>query len=171
MNQTAEVIVSTHHEKGADMTEFKSLQIGLNGKSQAFDWNSIPFAQADNNSLVDEFRRGRVNCFLWRKSVARSIYEQALLLMGYEMCTAVINVLQDRLHCASIIRFVRHFVRIDYVGYRYYRNIYNCSSRRKAEWKPCLTIVNSYIAVIFARPWPATFDRTALRTLCSMIAA
>jgi hypothetical protein len=25
--------------------------------------------------------------------------------------------------------------------------------------------------VIFARPWPATFDRTALRTLCSMIAA
>jgi glycosyltransferase involved in cell wall biosynthesis len=169
MNRTAEVIVKTQLQTGADMIEFRSLQITAQGRCDLFDWGSISFAQADNRTLVNAFRKRQFNCYLWRKMFARAIYEKALLMMGSEISMARIDVMEDRVHCVSVIRFVQKFIRIDYFGYLYHRNIYNASNRRTPNWRPFLTIVNDYIARLFACQWTDAFNHTALRALCRQI--
>jgi hypothetical protein len=82
MNRTAEVIVTTQRETHVDMIEFRSLQTTAQGRCAVFDWRSIPFAQADHNTLLNAFRRRQFNCYLWRKMIDRSIYERALLISG-----------------------------------------------------------------------------------------
>jgi glycosyltransferase involved in cell wall biosynthesis len=64
MNRTAEVIVNTQCETGADMIEFKSLQLTPQGRCYVLDWGSIPFTLADNNTLVKAFRVRQFNCYL-----------------------------------------------------------------------------------------------------------
>jgi hypothetical protein len=54
-------------------------------------------------------------------------------MMGLEISMGTLNVLEDRVHCASVIRFVQEFVSIDYFGYPSYRNIYNSSIHRTAN--------------------------------------
>jgi glycosyltransferase involved in cell wall biosynthesis len=169
MNRTAEVVVNTQRETGADMIEFKSLQITPQGRCDVLDWGSIPFTQADNNTLVKAFRVRQFNCYLWRKMIARSIYQRALLMMGFEMSMATINVMEDRVHCASVITLVQKFVSIDYFGYMYHRNIYNSSHRRTPNWWFFLKKVNHYIRKIFLSEFPHAFDDKALQQLCVQI--
>jgi hypothetical protein len=152
------------------MTEFNTLQIDGRGRIRVFAWGLIPFAQADNNTLVAAFRQGRINWTLWRKSIARVIYEQALLMLGPEICTAVINRAEDRLQCATMYRFVRKFVHIDYYGYLYYQSIQDNSVRRFPNFGPISRIVNDLIMKMYAVRLPDSFNLSAFCALCEVIA-
>jgi hypothetical protein len=101
--------------------------------------------------------------------IARSIYERALLMMGFEISMATINVMEDRVHCASVIRLVQKFVSIDYVGYMYHRNIYNSSRRRTRNSWFFLKKVNHYIRKIFSSEFPHAFVDKALQKLCAQV--
>jgi uncharacterized membrane-anchored protein len=97
------------------------------------------------------------------------LYQRALLLMGLELCTAFINIAEDKLHFATILRFVHKYVTIDYVGYLYYRNIKDDSRRRTPNWKAVLATVNKVIAQILVLPLPEFVDKRAIRRLCLTI--
>jgi glycosyltransferase involved in cell wall biosynthesis len=168
-NRTAEVVVQTHQQTGADMIEFKSFGIDRHGRLRVFEWLPIPFASADNNTLVIAFGKGMINWTLWRKMIVRSIYEQALLMMGPEVCSAIINCGQDKLHLAIMYRFVHKFVRIDFFGYLYYQNIYNNSVRRNPNRRPILKLIDRLINRMLIRRLPDSFDHLALQILCSVI--
>jgi glycosyltransferase involved in cell wall biosynthesis len=169
MNRTAEITIKTHRQTGADMSEFRSLQIDSRGRCRVLQCASIPFAQANNDTLIRAFRRGKANWTLWRKMIARSIYEQALLMMGPEICMAILNRGQDKLHCAIMYRFVRKFVRIDVFGYLYYLDIYNNSVRRTPHFSPLSRFIDYLIHKMLIRPLPNFFDFPALRILCDVI--
>jgi uncharacterized membrane-anchored protein len=97
------------------------------------------------------------------------LYQRALLLMGLGLCTAFINIAEDKLHFATILRFVRKYVTIDYVGYLYYRNIKDDSRGRTPNWKAVLATVNNLIVEILVLPLPEFFDDRAMRPLCLTI--
>jgi glycosyltransferase involved in cell wall biosynthesis len=168
-NRTVEIVVETHKRTGADMIEFKSFQIDSLGRFRVFEWAPIPFTSADNNTLVSSFWKGRINWTLWRKAVARSLYEQALVMMGPEICMAIINFGEDRLHCATMYRFVHKFVRITYYGYVYYLNVYNSSMRRTPNLRLMSQLVNRFLCMIFAKQLPELPNLHALRVLCDTI--
>jgi glycosyltransferase involved in cell wall biosynthesis len=169
LNRTVEVVVETHKRTGADMIEFKSFQIDGLGRFRVFEWAPIRFTSVNNNTLVNSFRKGRINWTLWRKAVARSLYEQALIMMGPAICMTTITFGEDALHCGTMYRFVRKFVRITYYGYVYYLNVYNSSIRRTPNHRFMFQLVNRFLRMIFARQFPEFPDPHALRVLCDMI--
>jgi glycosyltransferase involved in cell wall biosynthesis len=169
MNRTGEITMKTHQYMSADMVEFKSFQIDHRGRLQVFEWAPIPFSQADNNTLVAAFRQKRINWTLWRKTVARSIYEQALLMMGANICTKMLDRGEDKLHCATMYRFVHKFIRIDYYGYVYYQNVYNNSERRIPHFGPLLKIIDNLIRDIYSQRLPDYFTGSSLNVLCLVI--
>jgi glycosyltransferase involved in cell wall biosynthesis len=167
MNRTAEIAVRTHQRTGADLIAFKALQVNKQGRYSIYYSCEIPCTESDNNTLVHIFRTLTRGWTLWNKLIGRLIYQQALLLMGYEVCTASIDRFQDRLHFLVMIRFIHKYVKIKYFGYLYHRDVWNNSARRVPNWKPLMTTVNKYIAQISTRQLPSYFDLAALRILCA----
>jgi glycosyltransferase involved in cell wall biosynthesis len=170
MNRTAEIAVKTQQRTGADMMAFRALQIDYQGRYSVYYPCDIPCNEADNNTLVAIFKTLGRGWTLWNKFLARSIYQKTLLLMGYEICTARIDRLQDRLHFLIMIRFVHKYIHIHYFGYLYHRDVWNNSARRTPNWKPLLTLVNRYIAQTARRQLPNYFDIPAMGQLCAAIA-
>jgi hypothetical protein len=169
MNRTAEVAINTYKKTGADIVAFKALQIDNQGRYSMYHPCEIPCREADNNTLVGIFQSLGRGWTLWNKLIARSIYQQALILTEFETCRAVIDRLEDRLHFLVIIRFVHKFVQINYCGYLYYRDVWNNSARRTPNWRPLLQTVNRYLAQISVRRLPDSFDIQALDPVCEAI--
>jgi hypothetical protein len=169
MNRTAEMALKTHERTGADMVEFQILQIDFHGQCQVFRTARISSREADNNTLIRAFQKRALSWNLAYRMIASSIYQKALLLMGSTICMATINIGADKLHFAIILRFVRKFVKIDYSGYLYYRNIKDNSIGRTPKEKPILATVDQYIAHIYRIQLPDSLDMQGFHRLCSAI--
>jgi hypothetical protein len=125
--------------------------------------------EADNNTLIRAFQKRALSWNLAYRMIACSVYQKALLLMGSQICMAAINIGADKLHFAIILRVVHKFVKIDYVGYLYYRNIKDNSIGRTPNKKPILAIVDQYIAQIYTLEFPDLLDIQGFHRLCSGI--
>jgi glycosyltransferase involved in cell wall biosynthesis len=169
MNQTAEIAIKTHQQTGADVCEFKILQCDSQGRLTLHPVSRIEYHGADNNTLTRALREGKISWLLAYRMVMCLLYQRALLLMGLELCTAFINIAEDKLHLATILRFVHKYVTIDYLGYLYCRNVKDNSRRRTPNWKPVLVTVNNLIAQILELPLPELFDDRAMNRLCLTI--
>jgi glycosyltransferase involved in cell wall biosynthesis len=122
-NKTAEIDYATQLRTGADMVEHKALQMDWNKKILPWEFKPPPFREANNETLTKAFWNGTMNWTLWLKMIRRALYAKALDFLGPEVCELQNALGQDRLHVATMYRFVRKYVTVDYVGYIYYRNV------------------------------------------------
>jgi glycosyltransferase involved in cell wall biosynthesis len=169
LNRTAEIGAKTHQLTKADMCEFKTLRIDAKGRCEILRNFVFPFSEADNTTLTRFFRRLKLGWGLCNKVIQRSIYQQALLLIGPEVCTALLVRFEDRLHFAIMIRFVHKFLNIDYFGYIHHQNVVGYASRRQRNDQTIFVAVNNHIEQISRRRLPDFFNVHVMNALCALI--
>jgi glycosyltransferase involved in cell wall biosynthesis len=123
LNRTAEVDYAAQLRTGADMVEHRALQVDWSRRTLPWEFKPPPFREADNESLTAAFWNGTMNWTLWLKMIRRALYVRALDFLGPDVCDVENALGQDKLHVATMYRFVRKYVTVDYVGYVYYRNV------------------------------------------------
>jgi hypothetical protein len=90
-------------------------------------------------------------------------------VIGFKIGMAFINVGEDKLHLAVIVKFVHKCVTIDYFGYLDDRNMTDNSFRRTRNPQSILATVDKYIGQIFSHSLPNSIDTDTIRLICQVI--
>jgi hypothetical protein len=80
-----------------------------------------------------------------------------------------IIVAEDKLQVTAIYRFVRKFVRVQYFGYLYYKNIPDNSGSREKAFPSMLPLVDRLIKSMYTRPKPNYINEKAMLLLCAAV--
>jgi hypothetical protein len=145
MNGTAEVDLLAQRRSNADIVEHRALMVDFRGRLHKWTTGRPSFHEADNETLVNAFWKGKHNWTLWLKLIRRTLYDCAIEFLGEDVRDLKSGMGEDKLHLATMYRFVRKFVTVGYYGYVYYMNVPENSGRREKHPAQALAIIDALI--------------------------
>jgi hypothetical protein len=118
-NQTAEIDLLAAQRCYADMVEHRAVVVMPDGSIYPWPWPAR-ITEADNVTMVRLGIKLAVNWQLWLRLIERVVYFQGMTLVGQRYFFTQNARGTDLLHNVAMYPFVRKFITIEYIGYKYY---------------------------------------------------